>query len=81
MAEYTGFNIKSSYTLQLNSLPDSVIYKLARDKGNVILISKDADFNELISRLGSLPKLITIKKKGIAIIGKCGTLSNLILSG
>ena len=62
MAEYTGFNVKSSYTLQSNSLSDLTIYNNAKEKGNVILISKDADFPELISRLGSPPKLIVIKK-------------------
>ena len=62
MAEFTGFNVKSSYTLQSNSLSDLTIYNNAKEKGNVILISKDADFPELISRLGSPPKLIVIKK-------------------
>jgi predicted nuclease of predicted toxin-antitoxin system len=35
---------------------------MAKDQGNVILISKDADFDELVNRLGSPPKLIVIKK-------------------
>jgi len=62
MAEHTGFDVKSSYLLQINSLPDSAIYNLAKEKGNIIIVSKDADFNELINRLGALPMLITIKK-------------------
>ncbi|MHB8208414.1 DUF5615 family PIN-like protein [Mucilaginibacter sp.] len=62
MAEFTGFNVKSSYALQSNTLSDLDIYNSARAKGNVIIISKDADFPELISRLGSPPKLIVIKK-------------------
>ena len=62
MADYTGFTVKSSYSLQLNNLTDTVIYNKARENGKVILISKDADFPELISRLGSPPKLIVIKK-------------------
>ena len=62
MAEYTGFTVKSSYSLQLNSLSDTVIYNKAKAIGKVILISKDADFHELINRLGSPPKLIVIKK-------------------
>lgn len=62
IAERTGYITKSSYSLNLNGLTDSTIYHMARAKGNVILVSKDADFPELISRLGSPPKLIVIKK-------------------
>jgi predicted nuclease of predicted toxin-antitoxin system len=62
MAEYTGLTVKSSYSLQLNNLSDTVIYNMAKATGNVILISKDADFDELVNRLGSPPKLIVIKK-------------------
>jgi predicted nuclease of predicted toxin-antitoxin system len=62
MAEFTGLTVKSSYSLQLNPLTDSDIYHKAKISGNVILISKDADFPELISRLGAPPKLIVIKK-------------------
>jgi predicted nuclease of predicted toxin-antitoxin system len=61
-SEYTGFTVKSSYSLQLNSLTDAAIYHKAKENGKVILISKDADFPELINRLGSPPKLIVIKK-------------------
>ena len=62
MAEYTAFTVKSSYSLQLHFLSDLVIYNKARTSGKIILVSKDADFPELISRLGSPPKLIVIKK-------------------
>ncbi|HVS91105.1 MAG TPA: DUF5615 family PIN-like protein [Mucilaginibacter sp.] len=62
MAEFTGLSVKSSYSLQLNGLTDSAIYDKAKSSGNVILVSKDADFPELISRLGSPPKLILVKK-------------------
>lgn len=62
MMEFTGLSVKSSYSLQLNNLTDSAIYHTARLSGNVILVSKDADFPELVSRLGSPPKLIVIKK-------------------
>ena len=62
MSEHTGFTVKSSYSLHLNNLTDAVIYNKAKSLGNVILISKDADFPELISRLGSPPKLIVVKK-------------------
>lgn len=62
MAEYTGLVVKSSYVLSLNALTDTVIYEKAKAAGKVIIISKDADFHELVSRLGSPPKLICIKK-------------------
>ncbi|MBV8390492.1 MAG: DUF5615 family PIN-like protein [Mucilaginibacter sp.] len=62
MSEHTGFTVKSSYSLNLNNLTDTVIYNKAKSQGNVILVSKDADFPELISRLGSPPKLIVVKK-------------------
>lgn len=62
MAEYTGFSVKSCYSLQSNTLTDLQIYQRAQSAGNIILISKDADFPELVARLGSPPKLIVIKK-------------------
>lgn len=65
VSEYTGFTVKSSYSLQLHYLGDLDIYYRAKEKGNVILISKDADFPELISRLGAPPKLINLK------VGNC----------
>jgi len=62
MGEYTGLVIKSSYSLQANMLTDLEIYQRAQSAGKIILISKDADFHELINRLGSPPKLIVVKK-------------------
>src|ERR1700761_2507717 len=62
MAEHTGFTVKSSYSLQHHKLKDLEIYDKAKAAGNIILVSKDADFPELISRLGSPPKLIVIRK-------------------
>lgn len=61
MADYTGFIVKSSYILSNNSLDDIEIYHKAKSAGNVIIISKDVDFSELINRLGAPPKLISIK--------------------
>ncbi|TFF36557.1 DUF5615 family PIN-like protein [Mucilaginibacter psychrotolerans] len=65
MNEYTGYVVKSSYSLNLHFLKDSEIYYRAKAAGNVILVSKDADFPILITRLGAPPKLINIK------IGNC----------
>lgn len=61
MAEYTGLNVKSSYLLSFHALDDLTIYKKAKDKYFVILISKDTDFPEIITRLGAPPKLIYLK--------------------
>jgi len=65
MGEYTGLNVKSSYILSMDSMSDLDIYQKAKEAGNVIIISKDADFSELIIRLGAPPKLINLK------IGNC----------
>jgi predicted nuclease of predicted toxin-antitoxin system len=65
MNEETGITVKSSYSLSLHNLTDLDIYQRARAQGNVILLSKDADFPELVSRLGSPPKLISLR------IGNC----------
>jgi predicted nuclease of predicted toxin-antitoxin system len=61
ISEKLSLKVKSAYTLELNNLSDSEVYLKARAAGNVIIISKDSDFSELISRLGSPPKLISIK--------------------
>jgi predicted nuclease of predicted toxin-antitoxin system len=65
MAEYIGLTVKSSYSLGYKNLTDFAIYQQAKAYGKVILVSKDADFAEIINRLGSPPKLINIK------IGNC----------
>ncbi|RYE28890.1 MAG: hypothetical protein EOP42_15700 [Sphingobacteriaceae bacterium] len=65
MAEYIDLNVKSSFTLGYKSMTDLAIYQLAKKQGKVILISKDADFTEIITRLGSPPKLISLR------IGNC----------
>ncbi|WP_131537410.1 DUF5615 family PIN-like protein [Pedobacter nototheniae] len=61
ISEYTGYTAKSSYSLNLHFIDDIKIYTMARNTGNVILISKDSDFNNLIEWYGSPPKLINIK--------------------
>lgn len=63
--DHTGIQTKSAYVLEFHTLPDNEIYRRAKEYGNVILISKDADFPELISKLGAPPKLINIR------IGNC----------
>lgn len=61
MAEATGLVVKSSYSLSFHFLTDKEIYEKAKYHGKVILVSKDADFPELINRLGAPPKLINIR--------------------
>jgi predicted nuclease of predicted toxin-antitoxin system len=69
MADYTGLTVKSAYILSLNQLSDLEVYSKAKASGRIIIISKDSDFPELISRLGSPPKLIFLK------IGNCSNRS------
>lgn len=59
MKEYTGLEVKSAYTLKHHSLSDAELFRRARRQGNVILISKDADFIALIGRYSTPPKLIS----------------------
>lgn len=61
MIEHTGLVVKSSFTLGYKNMTDLVIYQLAKKHGKVILVSKDADFIEIITRLGSPPKLISLR--------------------
>lgn len=61
LIDQTGWNVKSSYSLSLHFLTDIEIYEKAKNQRHVILFSKDADFPNLISRLGSPPKLINIR--------------------
>lgn len=63
--EKSGFIVKSSYTLGLCNLNDREIYIKAKNSGNIIIISKDSDLDEIISTSGSPPKLISLK------VGNC----------
>src|SRR5579875_2105103 len=65
LKDKTGWNIKSSYILQLHHLKDYEIYQKAKQAGKVILISKDSDLDEIITTAGSPPKLINLK------VGNC----------
>lgn len=57
------FNIKaiSSYDLFINDEKDEIIFLSAKSKGNVILLSKDSDFPDLLDRLLPPPKLIWLR--------------------
>lgn len=51
----------SFHFLKLNETPDTEIYQLARNRENVIIISKDEDYRELVAWKGTPPKLISIQ--------------------
>jgi predicted nuclease of predicted toxin-antitoxin system len=69
ISEQTIFTAKSTFTLNHQTLNDLEIYERARKNGNIILISKDTDFPELITKLGSPPKLIYLN------IGNCNNIA------
>jgi predicted nuclease of predicted toxin-antitoxin system len=54
-------NAISSYELFINNEKDEVIFLNAKNKGNVILLSKDSDFTDLLDRLLPPPKLIWLR--------------------
>ncbi len=60
MKEAFGWDVKSFYSLRLNNDDDEAIFQKAKQKGNVIIISKDSDFPNLLNRLGEPPKLIMV---------------------
>ena len=60
LKDETGWNVKSFYILPLNSEADEAIYRKAKEKGNVIIISKDSDFPNLVNNFGEPPKRIMI---------------------
>ncbi|WP_293786667.1 DUF5615 family PIN-like protein [uncultured Pedobacter sp.] len=61
ISEYTNFKTRSSFCLNLHSVDDLTIFRMAQIKKNVIIVSKDSDFKELIDWFGAPPKLILIK--------------------
>ena len=60
MAEALNISVVSSFKLGIKDAEDREIYTRAKNKGNVILITKDADFPTLITEMGSPPKLIKL---------------------
>jgi len=61
LKDKTSLEVKSSYILQLYNLKDIEIYLKAKKAGKIILVSKDSDLDEIISKSGSPPKLISLK--------------------
>ena len=60
MQDEFGITVKSSFILDNKKLKDREIYKLAKQRGFIILITKDADFPSLITQFGSPPKVIKL---------------------
>lgn len=55
-----GIVVKSAYILKNKSLDDKEIFMQAKRQGNVIIITKDADFQILVTQYGSPPKIIKL---------------------
>jgi predicted nuclease of predicted toxin-antitoxin system len=53
--------VKSSYTLETSNLTDYELYNKAKKYGNVIIVTKDSDLPEIVTKLGSPPKIISLK--------------------
>lgn len=58
--EETNLTAKSAFILGLHGLLDEEIYLKAKQQGNVIIISKDSDIRQLITRFGAPPKMIEL---------------------
>jgi predicted nuclease of predicted toxin-antitoxin system len=56
-----GIKAISSYELFINNEKDEIIFLSAKRKGNVIILSKDSDFPDLLDRLSPPPKLIWLR--------------------
>ena len=56
-----GIKTLSSYTLFINDEKDEVIFLNAKKKANVIILSKDSDFPDLVNRLNAPPKIIWLR--------------------
>ena len=56
-----GIKAVSSYDLFINNEKDETIFLNAKIQGNVILLSKDSDFPDLLNRLLPPPKLIWLR--------------------
>ncbi len=47
--------------LQLRDAADAEIFQAAKDKGDVIILTKDNDFLDLLDRLNAPPKIIWLR--------------------
>ena len=56
--EEFSFECYAVRELQLRDAADLIIFNEAKKKGNVIILTKDEDFSDLVNRLKSPPKII-----------------------
>ena len=56
-----GIKAISSYEMFINEEKDETIFLSAKRKSNVIILSKDSDFPDLLNRLLPPPKLIWLR--------------------
>ena len=57
MQEEFSLILKSSFILKSKNLDDKEIFLNAKKHGNVIIITKDADFPSLVTQYGCPPKI------------------------
>jgi predicted nuclease of predicted toxin-antitoxin system len=67
LTETFGVAAKSARFLGLADAEDEHIFSLARESGNVVIVSKDSDFVEMALRSGPPPKILWVT---------CGNLTN-----
>jgi len=60
MHEELSLIVKSSFILKSKNLGDKEIFLNAKKQGNVIIITKDADFPSLVTQYGCPPKIIKL---------------------
>jgi predicted nuclease of predicted toxin-antitoxin system len=61
LKEKFDLNVKSAYILQTRAVSDYELYYKAKEAGNIIIISKDSDIEEIINEHGAPPKLIDLR--------------------
>ena len=62
-----GIACQAVRDLGLRDADDQTIFQLARDAGDVVILSKDSDFVDLVLRLGPPPQILWLT---------CGNLTN-----
>lgn len=67
-----GVDCRAVRDLGLRDADDQTIFQAARDAGDVIILSKDSDFVDLVLRLGAPPQILWLT---------CGNLTNRRLRG
>lgn len=60
MQEELNVIVKSAFILKYSKLSDREIFKQAKEKEYIILMTKDADFPALVTQFGSPPKIIKL---------------------